>query len=60
MSVKTKRAICGWLGLLGFLVMLGIIGGIERLGVPLGRGLMMCAGALGISAGALWKGGWLR
>ena len=60
MKVKTKRHICAAVAALGLMMALGIIGGMEHLGVSLGRGMMTCGLMLAISAGALWKGGWLK
>lgn len=60
MKVRTKRKICAGIAALAMVLALGIIGGIEHMGAPLGRGLITCALMLAISAGALWKGGWLK
>ncbi len=60
MKTRTKRHICAAVGVLALVMALGIVGGMERLGVGLGRGLMTCGAMLAISAGALWKGGWMK
>jgi len=60
MRTGTKKRICAAVGALGLALTLGIVGGIERLGMPVGSGMLLSAGALAVSAGALWKGGWMR
>ena len=60
MKVRTKRHICAAVAACAFIMALGIVGGMEHLGVGLGRGLLTSGGFLLLSAGALWKGGWLR
>jgi hypothetical protein len=60
MKVRTKRHICAAVAAAGFVLALGVIGGIEHMGAPLGRGLITSLALLAVSAGAMWKGGWLR
>ena len=60
MTIKTKRTICAALGWLCFLVMLGVIGGMELGGIPLGRGAAWAFGLELLGAAALWKAGVLR
>ena len=60
MKVRTKRKICAGVAALALMMAFGIIGGMEHMGAPLGRGMITCALMLGICAFALYKGGWLK
>ena len=56
--MKARRMICGAIGFLAFVIMLGVVGGTEMSGVPMGRGLMISAGLLVISIVSFRLGGY--
>lgn len=60
MKIKTKRTICAAVGWLCFLVMLGVIGGMDMGVMPIGRGAALALGCEIVGAAALWKGGVIR
>lgn len=59
MKVKTKKSICIILAWLAFLLMLGIVGGVEKNWMPLSA-MWWCIPCLLVWAGGLWKAGWVR
>lgn len=58
MSKKMKRSICGWVGVIGFLMSVGFVGGIEQ-GASLGNFVYAFASMIG-SGFAFYKGGFMR
>lgn len=58
--MKIRRMIFGAVGFLAFIIMLGVVGGTELSGIPLGRGMLISAGLLVISIGSFWLGGYFR
>ena len=60
MKVRTKRTICVAIGLLAFLAMLGIVGGMDRGTTPFWRGAALSALCELTAVCAWWKGGVLR
>ena len=60
MKVKTKRRICVAVGLLAFLAMLGIVGGMEWGDIPVLRGAVLAAFCEATGAVLLYKAGVVR
>lgn len=60
MKVRTKRTICRAVGLLAFLAMLGIVGGMEWGSIPFWRGAALSALCELTAVCAWWKGGVFR
>lgn len=60
MNVKAKRTICRILGLTLFLLMLGIVRGMDMGIMPVGKGAALALGCEIVGAAALWKGGVIR
>jgi hypothetical protein len=60
MKVRTKKRLCVAVGLLAFLTMLGVVGGMEWGSITLGRGIALAAACELVGAALLWKGGVLR
>ena len=56
--MRARRMICGAIGFLAFVIMLGVVGGTELSGIPLGRGLMISAGLLVLSIVSFRLGGY--
>lgn len=59
-TIKTKRTICRTVGFLLFLLMLGIVRGMEMGIMPVGKGAALALSCELVGAAALWKGGVLR
>lgn len=57
MKVKTKKKICGWVGAIGMLIAIGIVGGVET-GAPL-TNMVLAFVSIGVSAASLYKGGYM-
>lgn len=60
MKVRTKKRICVVVGLLAFLAMLGIVGGMDLGSIPFWRGASLSALCELTAVCAWWKGGVLR
>ena len=60
MSIKTKKRICITVGLLALLLALGIVGGMDRGDIPIGRGAALALFCETLWAGCWWKAGWVR
>lgn len=60
MKVKTKRKICGYIGLAGLASVILAFGGIEHCQLSIGKGFMMAAIGLAVCAVAWWKGGIIK
>lgn len=60
MKVKAKRTICRILGLTLFLLMLGIVKGMDLGIMPVLRGGILAAACELVGAAAWWKGGVIR
>lgn len=60
MKVKAKRTICRILGLTLFLLMLGIVRGMNMGIMPVGRGAVLALTSEAVGTALLWKGGVLR
>lgn len=58
--MKIRRMICGAIGFLAFIIMLGVVGGTELSGIPLGRGMLISAGLLVLSIVSFRLGGYFR
>jgi len=57
MSNRMKKSICGWVGVIGFILTVGIVGGIDQ-GASLGNIVFAFASAVG-SFVAFSNGGFL-
>ena len=57
-EMKIRRMICGAVGFLAFIIMLGVVGGTELSGLPLGRGLLISGGLMILSIVSFWFGGY--
>lgn len=60
MKVKTKRRICGWISVIGFLVAYGAAGGIECDTVSLPTGTLIMFIGVAVFGLAAYKGGYMR
>lgn len=60
MKTTTKRMICRILGALAFLLMLGIVRGMDLGLMPVLRGGVLAAACEAVGAAAWWKGGVIR
>ena len=60
MKTRTKQAICVAVGLLAFLAMLGIVGGMEWGSIPFWRGVALSALCELTAVCAWYKGGVFR
>lgn len=60
MKVKTKIRICRTVGFLLFLLMLGIVRGMDMGIMPIGRGAVLALASEAAGAALLWKGGVIR
>lgn len=60
MKVKTKRKICGFVGLMGFVSVFFAVGGIEHCQLSTGKGFAMAAIGLAVCALFWWKGGIIK
>lgn len=60
MTVKAKRRICVFVGLLAALLALGIVGGTEWGDIPLGRGAALAALCEAVWAASWWKAGVIK
>ena len=59
-TIKTKRTICRAVGFLLFVLMLGIVRGMDMGIMPVGKGAALAFACQLVGAAALWKGGVLR
>lgn len=60
MSRRTKRTICRAVGFLLFVLMLGIVRGMDMGIMPVGKGAALALSCEIVGAAALWKGGVIR
>lgn len=60
MKIRTKRTICIAVGALAFLLMLGVIGGMDLGTIRFGAGAAWAIGLEAAGIAALWKGGVIR
>lgn len=60
MKIKTKKRICIAVAWLAFLLMLGVIGGMDHFVIPTGRGGALVFGLAAVWAAGLWKAGWIK
>ena len=60
MKVKTKIRICRTVGFMLFVLMLGIVRGMDMGIMPVGKGAALALSCEIVGAAALWKGGVLR
>lgn len=60
MKVRTKRRICVLVGALALAFACGVVGGMERFNVDIGKGILEIAVSLLVSAGAFYKSGVMR
>lgn len=60
MKTTTKRTICGAVGAVAFLAVLGIVGGMDLGIMPIGKGASLAFACEIVGAAAWWKGGVLR
>lgn len=60
MKTRTKKRICTVVGLLAFLAMLGIVGGVEWGDIPLRTGAALAAFCEVTGAALLYKAGVVR
>lgn len=60
MSRRTKRTICRAVGFLAFVLMLGIVRGMDQGIMPIGKGAVLAAACEIAGAALLWKGGVIR
>ena len=57
MTIRTKRTICRTVGFLLFVLMLGIVRGMDMGIMPVGRGAVLAFACEIVGAALLWKGG---
>lgn len=60
MKKKYKRTACRVLGFLAFVLMLGIVHGMDMGIMPIGRGAVLALTSEAVGTALLWKGGVLR
>ena len=60
MTIRTKRRICAAISLLGFLTLLGSVGGLDIGSLPLGKGITLAVIGLVVFAAAGYKGGYFK
>lgn len=60
MKTMTKRMICRVLGAVAFVLMLGIVGGMDLGIMPIAKGAALAAACELVGAAAWWKGGVIR
>lgn len=60
MTIKTKRTLCRVIGFMAFLMMFGIVKGMDMGIMPVGKGAALALSCEIVGAAALWKGGVLR
>lgn len=60
MKTRTKSNICAAIGLLAFLAMLSIVGGMTLFDMPVVRGAVLAILCEAVSAAMLYKAGWVR
>lgn len=60
MTIRTKRTICRALGFLAFVLMLGIVRGMDMGIMPIGKGAALAFTCELLGAALLWKGGVLK
>ena len=59
-TIKTKRTIFRAVGFLAFVLMLGIVRGMDQGIMPIGKGAVLAAACEIAGAALLWKGGVIR
>ena len=60
MKTRTKRTVCRILGAVAFVLMLGIVKGMDLGIMPVLRGGILAAACELVGASAWWKGGVIR
>ena len=60
MKIGTKKRICVALAWLAFLLMLGVIGGMDAGSIRFGAGAAWAIGLEAVGVAALWKAGVLK
>lgn len=60
MTTRQKKHICTTIALLLFLLMLGIVGGMETWVIPIGKGAALSALCEAVGTFLLWKAGVVR
>lgn len=60
MKIRTKKRICAAAGFLLFLLMLGIVRGMDMGIMPIGRGAVLALTSEAVGTALLWKGGVIR
>lgn len=60
MTTRQKSNLCAAIGLLAFLAVLGIVGGMTLGDMPTVRGAILAGLSEIVSAAMLWKAGWIR
>lgn len=60
MTTKTKKTICTTIAFLLFLLVLGIVGGMEVGSIPIGKGAALSALCEAVGTFLLWKAGVIR
>ena len=60
MKIKTKRTLCRVIGFMAFLMMFGIVKGMDIGIMPIGRGAALALTSELVGAALLWKGGVIR
>jgi hypothetical protein len=60
MKKKHKRTACRVLGFLAFVLMLGIVRGMDMGIMPIGRGAVLALTSEAVGTALLWKGGVIR
>lgn len=59
-TIKTKRTICRAVGFLLFVLMLGIVRGMDMGIMPVGKGAALALGCEIVGTALLWKAGVIR
>ena len=60
MKIRTKKRICAAAGMVCFLLMLGVIGGMDAGSIRFGAGAAWAFGLEAAGIAALWKAGVLK
>ena len=60
MRTRTKRRICAAAGLVCFLLVLGVVGGMDAGSIRFGAGAAWAFGLEAVGVAALWKAGVLK
>ena len=60
MKTRVKKRICEICAWLAFLLMLGVIGGMDAGSIRFGAGAAWAFGLEAVGLAALWKAGWIK